>query len=358
MAADEPFITYKQAGVDREAGDALARLIRPLVEATHGPRVLPGRTGGTGLFRLDYGEKLFQREYRDPVLACACDGVGSKLRIALAMDRLEPVGYDLVAMATNDLVCCGAEPLFLMDYLSVGKIEPARMAEIVKGVSAGCSQAGCALLGGETAEMPGLPQTGLDAAGFAVGVVERGRIIGDGAGAQPGDLAIGLGSSGLHANGFGLARQALLEIAGHSLTDAPAELNGATIGEEMLRPTRLYAPSVLSVLRKYRVKRPVKAMAHVAAGGLLGHIEGLCPDGLTLRLSRDSWPVPPIFGLIARKGPVDSLEMNRVFNMGVGFVMIVAPTFASAVMARLRRMGERCWVLGKVRKGGPELQWA
>ncbi|MBN1555735.1 MAG: phosphoribosylformylglycinamidine cyclo-ligase [Phycisphaerae bacterium] len=350
-------ITYKQAGVDIDAGDAMVQLIKPMVQATHNPRVMDNFGGFAGLFRLDFGEKLFRKQYRDPVLAACTDGVGTKLKIAFLMDKLDTVGIDLVAMSVNDLVCGGAEPLFFLDYLATGKLDPRRMAEIVKGITDGCRQSNCALLGGETAEMPSFykPKE-FDLAGFAVGVVERARIV-DGSTTEPGDIAIGLASDGLHSNGYGLARRVLLEMAGYKVTDCPAELGGSSIGEEMLRPTRIYVKAVLDVLQKYKVKRPVKAMAHITGGGLPGNLPRVLPEGLTVRVKEDAWPVPPIFSLIARKGPVDSIEMKRVFNMGVGYVMIVAPNFARSILASLHRDGQRAWIIGKVKKGGPELQW-
>ncbi len=351
-------ITYRDAGVDIEAGEEMVDLIRPLVRRTFTPRVMDHYGGFAGLFRLDYDERLFKRNYREPVLVGCTDGVGTKLKIAFATGRLDTVGIDLVAMNVNDLVCTGAEPLFFLDYLAVGKLDPARMAEIVKGVAEGCVRAGCALLGGETAEMPDFYKAReFDMAGFAVGVVERKRLV-DGDNIEVGDLAIALASDGLHSNGFGLARRVLLDRAGYKLTDRPPELEGASVGEEMLRPTRIYAKPVLRVLGGYKVKRIVRAMAHVTGGGLPGNLTRVLPDGLTVRIKRDSWYVPAILKLIAAKGPVDSIEMMRVFNMGIGFVMIVAASSANAIMNRLRRMGERCWVLGKVRKGGPGLLWA
>ena len=351
-------ITYKDAGVDIDAGQAMVDQIRPLVRRTYTPRVMDRFGSFAGLFRLDYNQTLFQRNYREPVLVSCTDGVGTKLKIAFATGTLDTVGIDLVAMSVNDLICCGAEPLFFLDYLAVGKLDPPRMVEIVKGISDGCRQAGAALVGGETAEMPDFyPPGEFDMAGFAVGVVERRRII-DGSTAEPGDLAIALASDGLHSNGFGLARKVLLERWPYKLTDRPPELEGRTIGEELLRPTRIYVQPVLHALRQYKVKRPIKAMAHITGGGLPGNLPRVLPDGLTVRVKRDSWHVPPIFKLIAARGPVDAIEMMRVFNMGIGFVLIVAPSFAHAVMNRLRRLGERCWVLGKVRKGKPGLTWA
>jgi len=353
-----PPITYKDAGVDIDAGDEMVNRIRPLVERTYTPRVIGPYGGFAGLFRLDYSEKLLKKNYRDPVLVGCTDGVGTKLKVAFGMNKVDTVGIDLVAMSVNDLICCGAEPLFFLDYLGVGKLEPGRMVQVMAGISEGCLQAGCALLGGETAEMPDFyAPNEFDMAGFAVGVVEHRRVI-DGSNMQAGDVVIALASSGLHSNGFGLARRVLLERAGYSLNDRPPELAGAAIGQEMLRPTRIYVKSVLDVLRQYRVKRVVKAMANITGAGLPGNLPRVLPDGLTARLKRDSWQAPPIFRLIAAKGPVDDLEMSRVFNMGVGFVMVVAPNFAASIMNRLTRRGERCWVLGKIRKGGPDLQWA
>ena len=351
-------MTYKDAGVDIDAGDRMVDLIRGLVERTHNPRVMGQYGGFAGMFRLDYNEKLFKRNYREPVLVGCTDGVGTKLLVAIAAGKLDTVGLDLVAMNVNDLICCGAEPLFFLDYIGTGKLDPLRMAEILKGVSEGCCQASCALLGGETAEMPDIYKgADFDLAGFAVGVVEKRRII-DGSRTEAGDVVIALASDGLHSNGYGLARRVLLEWAGLRLDDRPAELEGATVAAELLRPTRIYVRSILDVLARYRVKHIIKAMAHITGGGLPGNLTRSLPAGLTVRVRRDSWPVPAIFKLIAARGPVDDIEMHRVFNMGVGFAIIVAPSFATSIMNTLRHRGERCWVLGKVRKGDGELQWA
>ena len=351
-------MTYKDAGVDIDAGEDMVHLIRPLVKRTFGPRVMGSFGGFAGLFRLDYNEKLFKRNYADPVLVACTDGVGTKLKIAFATKTFDTVGIDLVAMSVNDLICCGAEPLFFLDYLAVGKLAPEKIAEIVRGISGGCCQSGCALLGGETAEMPDFYRPAeFDMAGFCVGVVERGRLI-DPSRVEVGDVAIALASNGLHSNGYGLARRALLGKGRYKVTDRPAELEGASVGEELLRPTRIYVRSVLAALHPYKVKRVVKAMAHITGGGLGGNLPRVMPEGLTVRIKRDSWRTEAIFKLIAARGPVDTVEMSRVFNMGVGFVMVVSPSFAKPVMTRLRKAGERCWVLGKVRKGGPEIMWA
>ncbi len=350
-------VTYKDAGVDIEAGEEMVSRIRPMVEKTFGPRVMAQYGGFAGLFRLDFNEQLFKKNYHEPVLVSCTDGVGTKTKVALAMNRLDTVGIDCVAMNVNDMICCGAEPLFFLDYIGTGKLGPKRMADLVQGVSQGCLQSGCALLGGETAEMPDVYQgEDFDLAGFAVGVVERDRLI-DPSGIQAGDVAIALASDGLHSNGYGLARHVLLDKAGLSPDDAPPELLGASVGQCMLQPTRIYVRPVLEAVHSYRVKKVIKGMAHITGGGLPGNLPRIMPEGLTLRIKRDSWPLPPIFTLIAKKGPVDSVEMMRTFNMGVGFVMVVSAAFAEPIMNRLRRAGERCWLLGKVVKGGPELRW-
>lgn len=352
-------ITYKEAGVDINAGDQMVDMIGPLVQRTFGPRVMGNLGGFAGLFRLDYNEKLFKRNYKEPVLAACTDGVGTKLKVAFMMNKVDTVGIDLVAMNVNDLICCGAEPLFFLDYIATGKLDPSRMAGIVKGISDGCVESQCcAILGGETAEMPDLYKADeFDLAGFSVGVVEKKRVI-DGSLIEPGDVAIALASSGLHSNGYGLARRVLLDRARMSLDERPPELGGVTLGEELLKPTRIYVKSVLDIVHRYTVKKVVRGLAHITGGGLPGNLPRILPKGLTVRVKRDSWQVPPIFKLIADKGPVDPIEMMNVFNMGVGFVMIVSAAYAKPIMNRLREMGELCWELGKVRKGGPELAWA
>ncbi len=356
-AKNQTSMTYKSAGVDLEAADQMVDRIRPLVRRTFSPRVLDDFGGFAGAFRLDYASGLLKRNYRNPVLMACTDGVGTKLMVALAAKKLDTVGIDLVAMSVNDLICNGAEPLFFLDYIATAKLSPDRMAEIVKGISDACVESGCALLGGETAEMPDMYRgDDFDLAGFAVGVVERRKII-DGSRCEPGDVVIGLASNGLHSNGYGLARRVLLNKAKFKLTDRPAELGGETVGDELLKPTRVYVRPVLDVLGAYRVKRTVKAMAHITGGGLPGNLPRVLPAGLTVRIKAGGWKPQGIFHLIAEAGPVDALEMRRVFNMGVGFAMVVAPAFAQSIMKRLRRAGETCWVLGKVRKGGPELQW-
>jgi phosphoribosylformylglycinamidine cyclo-ligase len=291
------------------------------------------------------------------VLVGCTDGVGTKVKVAAAMGKLDTVGIDCVAMNVNDLICCGAEPLFFLDYIGAGHLDPERMEQLVAGVSEGCVRAGCALLGGETAEMRDVyAGDDFDLAGFCVGVLERKRII-DGSGVEPGDSVIALASDGLHSNGYGLARRVLLGEGGFDVDDAPAELDGASVGQAMLTPTRIYVRPVLEVVHHYRVKRVVRAMAHITGGGLEGNLPRVLPEGLTATIKRKTWRPGPIFQLIQQRGPVDEMEMFRTFNMGVGFVMVVAAAFAKSVMAQLRRCGERCWEIGKVKTGGPDLEW-
>jgi len=351
-------MTYKDAGVDIDAGESMVEGIRELVTKTYSPRVVGTLGGFAGLFSLDFRQKLLRRNYRDPVLVSCCDGVGTKLKVAFMTGRLNTVGVDLVAMNANDLICTGAEPLFFLDCVSVGRLDPDRMREIIAGIADGCLQAELALLGGETAEMPDFykPEE-FDMVGFAVGVVERGAIL-DGSRVKVGDAVVALASDGLHSNGYGLARRVIFERAKMKPTARPAELDGQTVAEAMLQPTRIYVKPVRRLLGAYKRQRPVRAMAHITGGGLPGNLPRILPEGLTARLKRDSWDVPGIFRLIAEAGPVDPVEMQRVFNMGVGFVLIVAARQAASVMSRLRRAGERCWVLGKVVRGGPALEWA
>jgi len=338
---------YKEAGVDMEAAAAFAEEIQHHLRRTYGPRVVDMPKGFAGLFRLDHDVKLFARNYRDPVLAACANGVGTKLKIAFMMNKHDTVGIDLVAMNVNDLIVRGAEPLFFLDYVSTSKLKPETMCEVVAGISAGCIESECALLGGETAEMPGFYADGeYDLAGFAVGVTERDRIISK-EGAEIGDRLIGLASSGLHANGYALVRKVLLEKAGMGVDDYVEELGG-TLGRELLRPTRIYVRSVLSVLRHYKVKVVVHGIAHVTGGGLVDNIPRVLGDGRAARIRKGSWPVPPVFPLIQKTGNIDEEEMYQVFNMGIGMVLIVSEYYAGAVMKRFRRFGIEPYPIGEV----------
>jgi len=354
-------ISYKDAGVDIVAGDSMVDQIKHLCQRTYGPRVL-GRYGGfAGLFRLDFNEKIFARNYKEPVLIACTDGVGTKIKVAAQMQKYDTVGIDLVAMSVNDLIVQGGEPLFFLDYLAVHKLDPAISTQMVKGVSDGCVESSCALLGGETAEMPAVYAPGeFDMAGFAVGVVERSKIL-DGSDVEAGDSVIGLASSGIHSNGYALVRRICFDKLGLAPTEFIPEF-GCTLGEELLRPTRIYVRAVMGLLAKYKVKKIVKAMSHITGGGLPGNLPRVLPEGFALRIKRDAWPVPPIFTWLQKNGPVDTDEMFNVFNMGIGYAFVVRPTFTKAIMAHLRALGEKPYFLGKVRKAEsgaePVLEWS
>lgn len=340
MAEQKKGLTYAEAGVDIQAGDQAVRLMRDTVRSTFRPEVLADIGSFGGLFAFNAAK------YREPVLVSGTDGVGTKLRVAMLVDRHDTIGIDAVAMSVNDILVQGAEPLFFLDYLAVGKLEPEKVAQIVSGVAAGCRQAGCALIGGETAEMPGF--YGLeeyDLAGFAVGAVERDQMI-DGRDIVPGDKLIGLPSSGLHSNGYSLARKVLLERAGYDVT-THLEALGRTVGEEMLEPTRIYVRAVLPLLERFAVK----GLAHITGGGLTENIPRILPVGTAVRLRAKAWPVPPIFSLIETAGGVDKAEMRRTFNMGIGLVLAVATAEAEAVMADLADRGEQSYLIGEVEPG-------
>jgi len=344
-------ITYKQAGVNIDANDEMVNRIYSRVASTFGPRVMTRKGAFAGMFRLDYDERLFKKNYRNPVLVACTDGVGSKVQLAGAADRYDTVGIDLVAMSVNDMLVQGAEPLFFLDYIAVHKLEPAVIAEMIKGIAAGCRMADCALLGGETAEMPDTYAPGdFDMAGFAVGVVERKKII-DGATVRRGDVILALASSGLHSNGYTLVREICFKRAGMKMTDAPDELDGAALGDVLLEPTRIYVRPVVELLRQYKVKKVVHAMAHITGGGLVGNIPRVLPGNCNASITKSSWPVPAIFRFLQKKGPIDEEEMYRVFNMGVGFVLIVAEDFANSIARKLGRLGETVYRIGRITAG-------
>ncbi len=334
--------TYRDAGVDIDEGDRLVDLIKPLARPTLRPEVLAGIGGFGGLFALDV------KRYRDPVLVSGTDGVGTKLKLAFLTGRHDTVGIDLVAMSVNDVVVTGAEPLFFLDYFATGRLRAEDAAQVVKGIAEGCRQAGCALIGGETAELPGFYAEGeYDLAGFAVGVVERDRIL-DGRAVRPGDALLGVASTGLHSNGYSLARKVLLER--HALSDRPAELGGRTVGEVLLEPTRIYAKDVLALLGKV----PVGAVAHITGGGLPGNAPRNLPDGTRARIHAGAWPVPPVFGLIEREGAVPRDEMYRTFNMGLGLVVALPRPAAEEARAILAARGLQGWIVGEVLAGSGE----
>ncbi len=330
-------ITYKDAGVDIDKAEAFIEKIKPLVKATHRTGVLGEIGGFGGMFHLDV------QKYHDPVLVSATDGVGTKLKIAILMDRHDTVGIDLVAMCANDIIVHGAEPLFFLDYLAMGRLSNATATQIIQGVAQGCRLARCSLIGGETAEMPGLYQPGdYDLAGFVVGVVERDHII-DGSDIKVGHHLIGVTSSGLHSNGFSLVRKVLLERHGYLVTDEIPELGGL-LGEELLKPTRIYVETVLNLLRDF----PVSGISHITGGGLTGNIPRILPKSCRAVIHRGSWTAPPIFRFIQEKGNVPEDEMLRTFNNGVGLVLVVDKDLVADVLLRLQGLNKKGCVIGEI----------
>ena len=339
--------TYKAAGVDIAAAEAMLADVKDAVRATHGPNVLKTLSDFGGLYAL--------AGYREPVLVSGTDGVGTKLKIAFAMDRHDTIGQDLVAMCVDDVVVQGARPLFFLDYFATGKLRPDTGAAVIKGIAAACQTAGCALIGGETAELPGFYADGeYDLAGFAVGAVEKSEII-DGSAVQQGDLLIGLGSSGLHSNGFSLARKALLEAEdiGPLLCQNVPEL-GRTLGEELLEPTRIYCADLVAMLDEGL--RP-HGMSHITGGGWPDNISRVIPDGLCAVCDKSAVPVPPIFQLIARQGGVAEQEMYRTFNMGLGMALIVEDVAAELFVQFLSGRGVPVSVMGRIEQREQKFQF-
>lgn len=350
-------ITYKDSGVDLEVyQESMSRLPR-LMRRTHSPRVLPWDNGFAGLFRLDFSGGLFRRNYQDPVLVSCTDGVGTKLKVAQLAGRHDTVGVDLVAMCVNDAICCGAEPLFFLDYVAMSQDDPALLEQIVTGISRGCEDCDAALIGGETAIMPDLYQRGdYDLAGFAIGVVERSRLL-DGKSVSPGDVVLGIASSGIHSNGYSLVRKIVLEHAGLGV-DEFVESCGATVGALLLEPTIIYARAVREVLNHYTVKSVVHGIAHITGGGLLENLGRIVPPTVDVEIQRDGWTIPPVFNWLQALGNVDDAEMHRVFNMGVGLTMVVSAYYAESVQQQLAQLGLESWPIGGVIQGSGDVRWA
>ena len=333
-------LTYLKAGVSVEAGEELVRRIAPVAKRTRVPGVIAGVGGFSALFDLK------PRGYRRPILVSSTDGVGTKLKIAFLTGVHDTVGIDLVAMSVNDILTQGAEPLFFLDYFACGKLDIAIAEAVVRGIAAGCRQAGCALIGGETAEHPGdFPAGAYDLAGFALGVVEKSAII-DPKKIVAGDVLIGLPSSGLHSNGYSLARKVLLEKAGFRLDQKIPEL-GRTLGEELLEPTRIYAKIVRRLLANYAIK----GAAHITGGGITGNLPRVLPPGRSAVVERGSWPVPPVFELIRKIGAIAHPEMERTFNNGLGLILVIAKKDVDGARRVLERIGERSFVVGEIRSG-------
>ena len=333
-------IRYRDAGVDIQAGDAFAAGLAGLARRATRPEVLAGIGGFAGLFRPELGGMT------EPVLVSGTDGVGTKLLVAQRAGRHDTIGVDLVAMCVNDVVTTGAEPLFFLDYYATGRLEPGVGREVLSGIVRGCELAGCALLGGETAEMPGMfPPGKYDLAGFCVGLVDRPKII-DGSAVRAGDVVIGVASDGLHSNGFSLVRHALFERAGLSLEDRPEPL-GTSLAEELLRPTRIYARAVRALVQAHL---PLHALAHITGGGIAGNLVRVLPEGVCAELDRQAWREPPIFGLL-RALDVPADEMDHTFNLGLGLGCVCPERVAESVVATLRAAGETCAVIGHIRDG-------
>ncbi|HEV3162679.1 MAG TPA: phosphoribosylformylglycinamidine cyclo-ligase [Isosphaeraceae bacterium] len=350
-------IDYKAAGVDLDVYEQTMAQLPPLLRRTYTPRVLDWPGGFAGLFRLDANVRLLSRKYRDPVLVASTDGVGTKLKLAFATGRHSTVGIDLVAMSVNDCLCAGAEPLLFLDYVAMSRDDPELTRQVVQGISDGCVDAECALLGGETAILPEFYQPGeYDLAGFCVGVVERRHLL-TGEEIRAGDKVIGLASSGLHSNGYSLARKIAFDHAGLSTDTFVPEL-GRTVADEFLEPTRIYVRAIKTVYSLYRVKRILHGIAHITGGGLIENPPRILPDGCALRLKRGSWDVPKVFPWLQKLGKVPEPEMFRVFNMGIGLVLIVAEFYAEAMARHLRtKLKLPAWIIGDVVAGNKEVTW-
>ncbi len=330
-------ITYKDAGVDIEAGNSFVKMIKPLVKSTFRPEVMAEIGGFGGLFSLNAAK------YKNPVLVSGTDGVGTKLKIAFMADRHDTVGIDLVAMCVNDIIVQGAEPLFFLDYLATGRLVPEKAAQIVKGIAEGCRQAGCALIGGETAEMPGFYADGeYDVAGFTVGVVDRENII-DGSSIAVGNRLIGIASSGLHSNGYSLVRKLVFEHMGLSI-DSLFPGTGRTVAEELLTPTRIYVRSMLNLTKDFRIN----GIAHITGGGLLENVPRILPRGCRADIQLNRWERPALFDILREAGNVQRDEMYRAFNMGIGMVLVVTEKEAEDIIDRLKGLGDQAWMIGEI----------
>jgi len=339
-------LTYRAAGVDIDAGEQAVRRLAPWARATYRPEVLGDIGAFAGFFRAP-------RRYRQPVFVASTDGVGSKLRVAFLAGRHDTIGIDLVAMGVNDLLVHGAEPLVFLDYIGTDRVVPRTVETVVRGIAAGCREAGCALIGGEIAELPDFYAPGeYDLAGFALGVAERRRLV-DGRGVRPGDAVIGLLSNGMHSNGYSLARKIVFERLRLTVRDRIPGLD-RTVGRELLRPTRIYVKPVLGLLR---AGMPVRAMAHVTGGGLTGNLPRVLPPGCRAVIHRGTWPVSVVFRWLQARGRIDEAEMFRVFNMGIGFVLVVPASHAARVLGRLWRAGVPSFRVGEIHRGARGVEY-
>lgn len=376
-----PGLTYADAGVDIDEKDAFTESLDSVLRRTYTDRVIPNPGGFAGLFRLDYNHRLFARNYKDPVLVACCDGVGTKVKLAADLGVFHTVGIDLVAMNVNDLVVQGAEPLFFLDYIATPSVDKRFLHDLVRGIAEGCRRSGCSLIGGETAHMPGIYRPGdFDLAGFCVGVVELKRI------QKPirvraGDVVLGLASDGIHSNGYTLVRH-VVDKAGLDLnkvypeltaTDTPAAAtparktkgrnkagaapaDGPTLGQVLLTPTRLYADPIVKLLRSYKVKNVISGMAHITGSGIGGNLCRALPQTLDARIDMNAWPRPKVFSFLQAQGRISEEEMYRVFNLGIGYCVIVKRAFAESVAERLTKLGEKVYIIGEIVKGSGEVR--
>ena len=348
------YLSYKDSGVDIDANDVMVDKIKDSVQKTFGPRVIDLHGGFAGLFSM-YNAPEFKKQYEKPVMVACTDGVGTKVMLAKQMAKYDTVGQDLVAMSVNDMLVMGAEPLFFLDYLAVDELIPEKVADLVSGIAKACEESRCALIGGETAEMPGIySKDDFDMAGFAVGVVEKDLII-KGDKVQPGDILLGLESSGVHSNGYSLVRKICFEKAGLKLTDTIPDLSGKTLGTVLLQPTKLYVKAVVDTLEAFKDTQPVHAMAHITGGGLVGNIPRVLPKNCDAVIDKSSWKPLEVFQYLQKLGPVQEQEMFRVFNMGIGYVMAVAPEQAEAVKIKLQQLGETVYTIGVIQQGSKQV---
>jgi phosphoribosylformylglycinamidine cyclo-ligase len=331
--------SYKDAGVNIEKGDAFVQAIKPMVESTFRPEVLTKIGGFAGCLSLNL------ERYKKPILVSSTDGVGTKLKIAFMMDRHDTIGIDLVAMCVNDIIVAGAKPLFLLDYLATSKLDTEKAMKVVSGIVKGCMEAECSLIGGETAEMPGFYKDGeYDLAGFAVGIVEDAQLI-DGSGVTVGDKLIGIASNGLHSNGYSLVRKLLLDIYKMDLNNQIEEI-GEILGEELLRPTRIYVKTILNLIRDFNIS----GIAHITGGGITGNLPRMIPKGCKAIVHKGAWDAPPIFNFLKEKGRISEEEMLRTFNNGIGMILIVRHREVEDILARLQSLGEKAFIIGEVGK--------
>ncbi len=346
-------ITYKDSGVDLDLYAKAMQRLPALARRTFSPRVVPNEGGFAGLFQLDFSSPLFSRNYEQPILVSGTDGVGTKLKVAQVANRHDTVGIDLVAMCVNDLICTGAEPLFFLDYIAMGRDDADRLEQVVRGISDGCVQSDSALLGGETAIMPDMyGEDDYDLAGFAVGVVDRKNLI-DGKAIASGDKIIGIASDGIHSNGYSLVRK-IIDAASVSLDDRPHELQGASVVDVLLHPTRIYWSMLRSVLTHYQVKHVVHGIAHITGGGLHENLARILPSSVDAHIQTGSWDVPPVFPWLQQLGQVADQEMQRVFNMGIGLVLVVSEYDCGKIMQLVQKSDCQCWEIGQIQDGNGE----